>query len=143
MPSNLYGPGDNFHPENGHVIPALIQKFNNATSNVVTCWGDGTPMREFTYVDDLADACLFAMDHYENAELINVGSGQDVSIKDLAKMVSRVVGYNGLIEWDINRPNGTPKRPLDYSKISALGWKPKYKLREGLEKSYEWFKENE
>jgi GDP-L-fucose synthase len=139
MPSNLYGPGDNFHPENGHVIPALIQKFNNATSNVVTCWGDGTPMREFTYVDDLADACLFAMDHYENAELINVGSGQDVSIKDLAKMVSRVVGYNGLIEWDINRPNGTPKRPLDYSKISDLGWKPKYTLAEGLQKTYDWF----
>jgi len=139
MPSNLYGPGDNFHPDNGHVIPALMTKFNNATSNVVTCWGDGTPMREFTYVDDLADACLFAMDHYENAELINVGSGQDVSIKDLAKMVSRVVGYTGNIEWDTNRPNGTPKRPLDYSKISSLGWEPKYTLGEGLKKTYEWF----
>ena len=139
MPSNLYGPGDNFHPDNGHVIPALMTKFNNATSNVVTCWGDGTPMREFTYVDDLADACLFAMDHYENAELINVGSGEDVSIKDLAKMVARVVGYKGLIEWDINRPNGTPKRPLDYSKISDLGWKPKYTLAEGLYKTYDWF----
>ena len=142
MPSNLYGPGDNFHPENGHVIPALIQKFNNATSNVVTCWGDGTPMREFTYVDDLADACLFAMDHYENAELINVGSGEDVSIMDLAKMVARVVGYKGLIEWDTNRPNGTPKRPLDYSKISDLGWKPKYTLAEGLYKTYDWFCEH-
>ena len=139
MPSNLYGPGDNFHPDNGHVIPALMQKFNSADTNVVTCWGDGTPMREFTYVDDLADACLFAMDHYENAELINVGSGQDVSIKDLAKMVSRVVGYNGNIEWDIGRPNGTPKRPLDYSKISSLGWKPKTTLGEGLQKTYEWF----
>ena len=142
MPSNLYGPGDNFHPENGHVIPALMTKFNNATSNVVTCWGDGTPMREFTYVDDLADACLFAMDHYENAELINVGSGEDVSIKDLAKMVARVVGYNGLIEWDIDRPNGTPKRPLDYSKISSLGWKPKTTLGEGLQKTYDWFCEH-
>ena len=142
MPSNLYGPGDNFHPENGHVIPALMQKFNSADTNVVTCWGDGTPMREFTYVDDLADACLFAMDHYENAELINVGSGQDVSIKDLAKMVSRVVGYNGLIEWDTNRPNGTPKRPLDYSKISSLGWKPKTSLAEGLQKTYDWFCEH-
>ena len=142
MPSNLYGPGDNFHPDNGHVIPALMTKFNNASNNVVTCWGDGTPMREFTYVDDLADACLFAMDHYENAELINVGSGQDVSIKDLAKMVSRVVGYNGNIEWDIGRPNGTPKRPLDYSKISSLGWKPKTTLGEGLQKTYEWFCEH-
>ena len=142
MQSNLYGPGDNFHPENGHVIPALMQKFNSADTNVVTCWGDGTPMREFTYVDDLADACLFAMDHYENAELINVGSGEDVSIKDLAKMVSRVVGYNGLIEWDTNRPNGTPKRPLDYSKISSLGWKPKTSLAEGLQKTYDWFCEH-
>ena len=139
MPSNLYGPGDNFHPENGHVIPALIQKFNNSIDNTVTCWGDGTPMREFTYVDDLADACLFAMDHYENAELINVGSGQDVSIKDLANMVAGVVGYTGNIEWDTSRPNGTPKRPLDYSKISSLGWKPKYTLIEGLQKTYEWF----
>ena len=142
MPSNLYGPGDNFHPENGHVIPALMQKFNSANTNVVTCWGDGTPMREFTYVDDLADACLFAMDHYENAELINVGSGEDVSIMDLAKMVARVVGYKGLIEWDTNRPNGTPKRPLDYSKISDLGWKPKYTLAEGLYKTYDWFCEH-
>ena len=142
MPSNLYGPGDNFHPDNGHVIPALMTKFNNASNNVVTCWGDGTPMREFTYVDDLADACLFAMDHYENAELINVGSGEDVCIKDLANMVAGVVGYTGNIEWDTSRPNGTPKRPLDYSKISSLGWKPKYKLIEGLQKTYEWFSEH-
>ena len=142
MPCNLYGPNDNFHPENGHVIPALMTKFNNATTDSVTCWGDGTPMREFTYVDDLADACLFAMDHYENAELINVGSGQDVSIKDLANMVAGVVGYDGNIEWDTSRPNGTPKRPLDYSKISSLGWKPKYTLAEGLRKTYEWFCEH-
>ena len=142
MPSNLYGPGDNFHPENGHVIPALMQKFNSANTNVVTCWGDGTPMREFTYVDELADACLFAMDHYENAELINVGSGEDVSIKDLANMVARVVGYDGEIEWDTSRPNGTPKRPLDYSKISSLGWKPKTTLGEGLQKPYQWFCEH-
>ena len=143
MPSNLYGPGDNFHPENGHVIPALMQKFNSAEKGKpVVCWGDGTPMREFTYVDDLADACLFAMDHYENAELINVGSGQDVSIKDLANMVAGVVGYDGDIEWDTDRPNGTPKRPLDYSKISSLGWKPKYSLAKGLQKTYEWFCEH-
>ena len=142
MPSNLYGPGDNFHPENGHVIPALMTKFNNAT-DTVTCWGDGTPMREFMYSDDIADACLFAMNHYENAELINVGSGEDVSIKELAETIASVTGYTGEIVWDTTKPNGTPKRPLDYSKISSLGWKPKYKLKEGLEKSYEWFKEND
>ena len=142
MPSNLYGPGDNFHPENGHVIPALMTKFNNATEDVVTCWGDGTPMREFTYVDDLADACMFAMEHYQNAELLNVGSGQDVSIFHLAHKVAAVTGYNGKIEWDTNRPNGTPKRPLDYSTISDKGWKPKYTLDEGLAETYKWFIEH-
>ena len=142
MPSNLYGPGDNFHPENGHVIPALMTKFNNATEDVVTCWGDGTPMREFTYVDDLADACMFAMEHYENAELLNVGSGQDVSIFHLAHKVAAVTGYTGKIEWDTSRPNGTPKRPLDYSTISDKGWKPKYTLDEGLAETYKWFIEH-
>ena len=141
MPSNLYGPGDNFHPENGHVIPALMTKFSNA-GDVVTCWGDGTPMREFTYVDDLADACMFAVEHYDNAELINVGSGQDVSIFHLAHKIAALAGFNGKIEWDTSRPNGTPKRPLDYSKITAKGWKPKYDLDTGLAKAYEWFKEN-
>ena len=142
MPSNLYGPGDNFHPENGHVIPALMTKFSNATDDVVTCWGDGTPMREFTYVDDLADACMFAVEHYDNAELINVGSGQDVSIFHLAHKIAALTGFKGKIEWDTSRPNGTPKRPLDYSKITAKGWKPKYDLDAGLAKAYEWFKEN-
>ena len=142
MPSNLYGPGDNFHPENGHVIPALMTKFSNATDDVVTCWGDGTPMREFTYVDDLADACMFAVEHYSNGELINVGSGQDVSIFHLAHKIAALTGFNGKIEWDTSRPNGTPKRPLDYSKITAKGWKPKYDLDTGLAKAYEWFKEN-
>ena len=142
MPSNLYGPGDNFHPENGHVIPALMTKFSNATDDVVTCWGDGTPMREFTYVDDLADACMFAVEHYDNAELINVGSGQDVSIFHLAHKIAALTGFKGKIEWDTSRPNGTPKRPLDYSKITAKGWKPKYDLDTGLAKAYEWFKEN-
>ena len=141
MPSNLYGPGDNFHPENGHVIPALMTKFSNAT-DVVTCWGDGTPMREFTYVDDLADACMFAVEHYSNGELINVGSGQDVSIFHLAHKIAALTGFKGKIEWDTSRPNGTPKRPLDYSKITTKGWKPKYDLDTGLAKAYEWFKEN-
>ena len=141
MPCNLYGPHDNFHPDNGHVIPSLMTKFNNATTNCVTCWGDGTPTREFMYVDDLADACLFAVEHYDNAELINVGSGQDVSIFHLAHRVAQITGFKGSIEWDITRPNGTPKRPLDYSKITQKGWKPKYTLDEGLKKTYEWFQE--
>ena len=153
MPCNLYGMGDNFHPENSHVIPGLIRRFHEAKGQVdhdlggpvtpsVSCWGDGTPMREFMYSDDIADACVFAMDNYENAELINVGSGEDVSIKELAETIASVTGYEGEIVWDTTKPNGTPKRPLDYSKISGLGWKPKHKLREGLEKSYQWFLEN-
>jgi len=142
MPSNLYGPGDNFHPENGHVIPAMINKFNNSNGKNVNFWGDGTPMREFLYSDDLADACLFAMERFENAELINVGSGYNVSIKDLAETVAAVVGYNGEIGWDTSRPNGTPNRPLDYSKMTELGWKPKHSLLSGLVKTYQWFTEN-
>ena len=141
MPCNLYGPNDNFHPDNGHVIPALMQKFNNATTESVTCWGDGTPTREFMYVDDLADACLFAVENYSNGELINVGSGQDISIFHLAHKVAALTGYNGKIEWDTERPNGTPKRPLDYNKITEKGWKPNYTLDQGLEKTYLWFQQ--
>jgi len=142
MPSNLYGPGDNFHPDNGHVIPAMITKFNNSDGKKVTFWGDGTPKREFLYAEDLADACLFAMDHFENAELVNVGSGENVSIKELASTVASVVNYNGDIDWDTSRPNGTPNRPLDCSKMSELGWKPNHTLSQGLKKTYDWFIEN-
>lgn len=142
MPSNLYGPGDNFHPQNGHVIPAMITKFNNSNGKTVTFWGDGTPMREFLYSDDLADACLFAMEHFENAELVNVGSGYNVSIRELAETVAAVVGYDGEIGWDTSHPNGTPNRPLDYSKMTELGWKPKHSLLSGLVKTYQWFIEN-
>jgi len=142
MPSNLYGLGDNFHPKNGHVIPSMMQKLSNSDGKSVTFWGDGTPMREFLYADDLADACLFAMEHFENAELINVGSGENVTIRDLAKTIAGIVGYVGDIEWDTTRPNGTPNRPLDYSKMTELGWKPKYNLYEGLKKTYKWFIEN-
>ena len=141
MPCNLYGPNDNFHPENGHVIPALMTKFNNATTDSVTCWGDGTPTREFMYVDDLADACLFAVENYSNAELINVGSGQDISIFHLAHKIAALTGYQGRIEWDTSRPNGTPKRPLDYSKITEKGWKPKYDIDKGLQEAYLWFQQ--
>jgi len=137
--SNLYGIGDNFHPDNGPVIPAMITKYSNSNSKSVTFWGDGTPMREFLYSDDLADACLFAMDRFEDAELINVGSGENVSIESLASTVADVVGYHGDIEWDTTRPNGTPKRPLDYSKMTELGWNPKHSLHDGLKKTYQWF----
>jgi len=142
MPSNIYGPGDNFHPENGHVIPSMITKFNNSDGKKIAFWGDGTPMREFLYSDDLADACLFAMEHYENAELINVGSGENVTIENLAKTIAGIVGYTGNIEWDTTRPNGTPNRPLDYSKMTELGWKPNHNLHKGLKKTYQWFIEN-
>lgn len=142
MPSNLYGPGDNFHPDNGHVIPAMITKFQNSGGKSVMFWGDGTPKREFLYSEDLADACLFAMDHFENAELINVGSGENVSIKELSNTVASVVKYDGEIKWDTSRPNGTPNRPLDCSKMTKLGWKPKHTLSQGLQKTYNWFIEN-
>ena len=142
MPSNLYGPGDNFHPDNGHVIPAMITKFHNSGGKSVMFWGDGTPKREFLYSEDLADACLFAMDHFENAELINVGSGENVSIKELSNTVASVVKYDGEIKWDTSRPNGTPNRPLDCSKMTKLGWKPKHTLSQGLQKTYDWFIEN-
>ena len=139
MPSNLYGPGDNFHPDNGHVIPAMMTKFQNSGGKSVMFWGDGTPKREFLYSEDLADACLFAMDHFENAELINVGSGENVSIKELSNSVASVVKYDGEIKWDTSRPNGTPNRPLDCSKMTKLGWKPKHTLSQGLQKTYDWF----
>ena len=142
MPSNLYGLGDNFHPKNGHVIPSMMQKFNNSDGKSVTFWGDGTPMREFLYADDLADGCLFAMEHFENAELINIGSGENVTIQNLAKTIAGIVGYAGNIEWDTTRPNGTPNRPLDYSKMTELGWKPNHSLHQGLKKTYQWFIEN-
>jgi len=141
MPANLYGPNDNFHPMNGHVIPAMMQKFNNWAQgdDPVTCWGTGDPRREFLHVDDLADACLFAMEQYSQAELLNVGSGEDVSIKDLAEMMARVTGYPGEICWDTSKPDGTPKRPLDYTKLLEKGWKPNHKLLEGLRKTYDWY----
>ena len=127
----------------GHVIPAMITKFQNSGGKSVMFWGDGTPKREFLYSEDLADACLFAMNHFENAELINVGSGENVTIKELSNSVASVVKYNGEIKWDTSRPNGTPNRPLDCSKMTKLGWKPKTELEEGLKITYEWFLNNE
>jgi GDP-L-fucose synthase len=144
MPSNLYGPNDKFDPANGHVIPAMIVKFLSSTDQV-TFWGDGSPYREFLHSDDMADACIVLMNSLEtgNAELINIGSGDNISIKDLAEKISKVIGYSGEINWDTVRPNGTPMRPLDFSKIKKLGWEPKVSLDEGLKETVTWYRMNE
>lgn len=146
MPTNLYGPNDNFDPETSHVLPGFISKFYNAkklNSPNVTCWGDGSAMREFLHVDDLAEACYVCMQKYDEAEHINVGTGKDVRIWELANIISEVVGFSGEISWDFTKPNGTPRKVLNVDKIKALGWEPKIGLREGIEKTYEWYKKNE
>lgn len=139
MPTNLYGPGDNYHPENSHVLPALIRRFGEAVASgmkEVTIWGDGSPLREFLHADDLADAMLFLMNHYSAESPINVGSGQEVSILDLARMIARTAGYRGLITTDPGKPNGTPRKLLDSSRIFALGWRPRTGLPEGIAATY-------
>ena len=140
MPTNLYGINDNFDLENSHVLPAMIRKFHEAEEKV-TLWGDGSAMREFLHVDDLAEACYVCMQKYEDDEHINVGTGEDVTIKELAETVAKVVG-NKSIEWDTSKPNGTPRKVLNVDKIKSLGWEPKISLEEGIESTYEWYKEN-
>lgn len=145
MPTNLYGPNDNYHPENSHVLPAFIRRFHEAKeagSPIVTCWGDGSPLREFLYVDDLADACVFLMNNHSGNETVNVGTGKELSIKELAELVARVVGYEGKIEWDPSRPNGTPRKLLDVSKLDSLGWHYKTELEDGVRLAYEDFLHN-
>jgi GDP-L-fucose synthase len=142
MPTNLYGPGDNFHPQNSHVIPGLIQKFYNAKKNneqQVVCWGDGTPEREFLYIDDLASACHEMMQVYDECEIINVSSGVEYSIKEIAEMIKNIMGYEGSIIWDTSKPNGTMRRPLCTNKIKKLGWFPTTTLKDGLQKTIEWY----
>ena len=140
MPTNLYGPGDNYHPEHSHVVPALIRRFHEAklagAENVI-CWGDGSPLRDFMYVDDLADLCVFLMDNYSGNETVNAGTGREVTIKQLTETVARVVGYKGAIRWDTSRPNGTPRKVMDMSKATAMGWHYKTELEEGLKMAYE------
>jgi GDP-L-fucose synthase len=138
MPCNLYGPGDNYHPENSHVIPGMIRKFHDAKINGtnVNLWGDGTPMREFLYVDDLASACVFLMNNYAEEDLINIGSGEEIAIKDLAKTIAKITGYDREIEWDTSKPNGTMRKVMDVSKIKSLGWKPLVPFEEGVKVSY-------
>lgn len=139
MPCNLYGVNDNFHPDNSHVIPGMIRKFSEA-DKTVTLWGDGSPKREFLYVDDLADACIYLMNNYYDSGIINVGTGVDIEIKELAETISDVVGFSGKIEWDDSKPNGTMRKVMDVSKIKSLGWEPKVSLKDGLKKTYEYFK---
>ena len=139
MPTNLYGPNDNYHPEHSHVLPALIRRFHEAKLSgaaEVTCWGDGSPMREFLFVDDLADLCVFLMNNYSGNETVNAGTGHEISIKDLTALVADVVGYKGRILWDTSRPNGTPRKLLDVSKATALGWTASTSLRDGIALSY-------
>ena len=152
MPTNLYGPNDNFDTESSHVLPALIRKFDDGKGVIdhdlggpfnpsIRLWGDGTPKREFLHVDDLADACFSAMVNYNGDEPLNVGTGEDIEIGALARMISDVVGFNGGIIWDTDKPNGTLRKLLDVSKIKALGWEPKISLKEGIKSTYEWYKE--
>ncbi len=147
MPTNLYGPGDNFDPESSHVLPGMVRKFHDAkTQNgKVTLWGSGTPRREFLYVDDLAAACLHLMDHFEppneGPHFVNVGTGQDITIKELATLVADVVGYEGSIEWDASMPDGTPRKLLDVSRLTDLGWRPRTSFRDGIARTYAGFLE--
>lgn len=146
MPVNLYGPGDNFGLESAHVLPALIRKIHDAKGRgdaEVEVWGSGTPRREFLYVDDLADACIFLMDRYENDQWINVGSGRDETIAELAQTISRVVGFGGSLRFDTSKPDGTPRKLLDTSRINALGWSPQIDLEAGIRSTYTWFLENQ
>lgn len=139
MPTNLYGPNDNYHPEHSHVLPALIRRFHEAKEaglEEVTCWGDGSPLREFLYVDDLADLCVFLMNNYSGNETVNAGTGKELSIKELTEMVADIVGFKGRILWDTTRPNGTPRKLLDVSKATRLGWTYKTELADGIRLAY-------
>ena len=147
MPTNLYGPNDNFDHNNGHVLPSLLSKFHGSLEKskhwVVKLWGDGSAKREFLHVDDLAEALFVCMEKYDSEEIINIGTGEDVSIKELAEMIVEVTGYKNDYEWDTSKPNGTPRKVLNVDKMKSLGWEPKIGLREGLESTYEWMKNNE
>lgn len=144
MPTNLYGPNDNFDLETSHVLPALIRKFHEAKikdQDEVVMWGTGTPRREFLHVDDLADACVYLMNNYDGAELINIGTGEDITIRKLAELIGKIVGFKGNISSDTSKPDGTPRKLLDVSKINTLGWKSKIGLEEGIRETYNWYVE--
>lgn len=142
MPTNLYGQNDNFNLETSHVLPALIRRFHEAKESAapsVTLWGSGSPMREFLHVDDLADASVFLMNKYNDSEIVNVGTGEDVTIKELAELISNTIGYTGNIEWDTNKPDGTPRKLLDVTKLHSLGWHHRIQLADGIKNAYEWY----
>ncbi len=142
MPTNLYGPGDNFDPVNSHVLPALIRKFHEAkvaSAPSVTIWGTGGPRREFLHVDDLADACTFLMNNYEGHEIVNIGVGEDQTIRELAELVQDLVGYEGDLVFDTSKPDGTPRKLMDVSRITAMGWKARISLRDGIKQTYRWY----
>ena len=142
MPTNLYGPNDNYHPEHSHVLPALIRRFHEAKeagAPSVTCWGDGSPLREFLYVDDLANLCVFLMNNYSGDETVNAGTGKELSIRELAEIVASIVGYTGEILWDTTKPNGTPRKLLDVSKAEKLGWRYNTELEDGIRLAYQDF----
>ena len=145
MPTNLYGPNDNYHPTHSHVLPALIRRFHEAKESgaeSVTCWGDGSQLREFLYVDDLANLCVFLMNNYSGNETVNAGSGKELTIKELTELVAETVGFTGRIEWDSSKPNGTPRKLLDVSKATSLGWTYRTELRDGIALAYEDFLNN-
>ena len=145
MPTNLYGPNDNYHPTHSHVLPALIRRFHEAKEQglkEVTCWGDGSPLREFLYVDDLANLCVFLMENYSGNETVNAGSGKEITIKGLTELVAKVVGFEGTILWDTSKPNGTPRKLLDVSKSAAMGWTAQTSLEDGIRLAYEDFLNN-
>jgi GDP-L-fucose synthase len=145
MPTNMYGPGDNFDLENSHVLPALIRKFDdakNSGASSVTLWGSGSPRREFLHADDLGRACLFLLENYDDDVAINVGVGEDISIKELAELIQTVTAYEGVIDWDSSKPDGTPRKLLDVSRATALGWEAEISLEEGIRSTYEWYKEH-
>ncbi|MGC3981015.1 MAG: GDP-L-fucose synthase [Steroidobacteraceae bacterium] len=146
MPTNLYGPGDNFHPENSHVLPALIRRFHHAKVNAlpsVTIWGTGTPRREFLHVDDLARASMMLMEHYSNESPVNVGAGEDLQIIELAELIAHIIGYRGQILTDPSRPDGTPRKLLDVSRLHAMGWQANISLADGIRSTYEWYERNQ
>jgi len=145
MPTNLYGPEDNFSPQGSHVLPALIRRYDQAVadgSEEVTNWGTGNPRREFLHVDDMARACLYLLEHYDGPEQVNVGTGKDATIREIADVIADVVGYDGATSWDTSRPDGTPQKRLDISKLAALGWEPRIGLREGIEDTVRWYRDH-
>ena len=145
MPTNLYGPNDNYHPTHSHVLPALIRRFHEAKEQrlpFVTCWGDGSPLREFLYVDDLAELCVYLMNTYSGNETVNAGTGKEITIKELTALVAEIIGYEGEIRWDVSKPNGTPRKLLDVSKATSLGWTYRTELRDGIRLAYADFLQN-